>query len=89
MNTKKTPQKSLPQTTQKQKEDDNEDDDEDGNKDGDDDDKTTKDGSPEDNYRKQVLTRICRQSSGPFDIDAMANLSYVRKGRQKNQNRNI
>jgi hypothetical protein len=30
-----------------------------------------------------VLTRICQQSSGPFDIAAMANLSYVRKGRQK------
>lgn len=76
---KKTPHKSLQKSTQKQKEDDKEDD----NEDGDEDDKTTKVGSPVDDYRERVLTRIRQQSSGPFDIAAMANLSYIRKGTQK------
>ena len=34
----------------------------------------------EEEYRKSVLSRIRKGTSGTFDISAMANLSYIRKG---------
>jgi hypothetical protein len=36
--------------------------------------------TPEEEYRKSVLSRIKKGSSEPVDISAMANLSYIRKG---------
>ena len=40
------------------------------------------DTNPEEEYRNTVLTRIRQWSGNPFDIAAMANLSYIRKGKQ-------
>ncbi len=40
------------------------------------------DTNPEEEYRNTVLARIRQRSGNPFDIAAMANLSYIRKGKQ-------
>jgi hypothetical protein len=52
-------------------------------------DESTTGASPEKGYRNRVFTRIHQQSSDPFDIASMANLSYVRRVRHKETKREV
>jgi hypothetical protein len=65
--TKKTPQRGLRETARKHLAENEEDD------------KSTKGASPEDDCRNRVLTRICQQSSGPFEGTKKPEREYMMK----------